>query len=217
MKLLGGHRPAHCDNKEVRRAVKSYVAKKPYDSARRTRQTIRRTFLDLASELPFNKVSVREICKRMGITRTAFYYHYDDLYAVLDDILDEMVAATGIDDVFAAWTHEEQMPIDVPCKVTMDRIGNYVLSNDCRCLLTNCMLAGYLAKYIAAREIPVVTASMMEKTGVSEKAAEQMFRFVFAGVCFVYFGFDWTGQQVNDYHKEYIRQHAGANGLLGDL
>lgn len=58
--------------------MKSYVAQKPTECSRKTKHTIGSAFLNIAAEVPFNKVSVREICKRVGITRTAFYYHYDD-------------------------------------------------------------------------------------------------------------------------------------------
>lgn len=168
--------------------MKSYVAKKPTESSKRTRHTIGRTFLDIASEVPFNKVSVREICNRMGITRTAFYYHYDDVYSVLDDILKNMAEECCIDDLFISWADVRIGGPDIPCKAAMDRIHLFTVANECGCLLNDVMLAGYLIDYVIKRETECVVPQLTKDFRLSEAEAEQLFRFTFAGMGSLYCG-----------------------------
>lgn len=168
--------------------MKSYVAKKPTESSKRTRHTIGRTFLDIASEVPFNKVSVREICNRMGITRTAFYYHYDDVYSVLDDILKNIAEECCIDDLFISWVDKCIGSLDIPCKAAMDRIHLFTVANECGSLLNDVMLAGYLIDYFIKRETEYVVFRFVNDSGLSEAEAEQLFRFTFAGMGSIYCG-----------------------------
>lgn len=170
--------------------MKSYTAKKPYESSVQTRRMIRSAFIELASELPFNKVSVREICKRMGITRTAFYYHYDDLYAVLDDTLAEIFESACLEDLLESWVDSDMRSVDVLCKVTMERIRDYTIANRCTCLLDNAMLAGYLTDYVIRREIDRAARCLADKGGIPLSEARRLFRFAFCGVSSLYRGQD---------------------------
>ena len=54
--------------------------------ALRTRNAIRENFLELLSERPFDKISVRDITERSKISRNTFYYYYQDIYALTEDI-----------------------------------------------------------------------------------------------------------------------------------
>lgn len=52
-----------------------------------TRKAIRETFIELLEEQPLNDITVREIVKRCGINRNTFYYHYQDLPALIEEII----------------------------------------------------------------------------------------------------------------------------------
>ena len=56
--------------------------------ARKTRDIIRQSFLALLDERPFDKISVRDIAEKSGITRNTFYYYYADIYALVADIFE---------------------------------------------------------------------------------------------------------------------------------
>jgi len=168
--------------------MKSYVAQKPTECSKKTKHTIGRAFLNIAAEVPFNKVSVREICKRVGITRTGFYYHYDNVYAVLNDILENMVVECRIDDLFAAWADSHTRALDVPCKAAMDRIYQFSVANQCDCLLADVMLAGYLIDYVIRQEMECVVLQLTGDSGFSEAEARRLFRFTFAGMGSLYCG-----------------------------
>ena len=54
-----------------------------------TKQAIETAFLQLLNEKPLNKISVRDIVEKCGINRNSFYYHYQDLPALLEEIVRE--------------------------------------------------------------------------------------------------------------------------------
>jgi len=66
------------------------------EQARQTEQAILRAAMELSRESSFDKVSVRDICRRAGITTGAFYHHFaakEDLltrgFAPLDSYMEE--------------------------------------------------------------------------------------------------------------------------------
>lgn len=50
------------------------------------RETIKESFWRLYRDRPFEKISVKEVCEGVNINKTTFYYHFQDLRAVLDEI-----------------------------------------------------------------------------------------------------------------------------------
>ena len=53
-----------------------------------TKRALRRTILTLLSQLPLDQITVKMIVDACGISRNTFYYHYDDISALLADALD---------------------------------------------------------------------------------------------------------------------------------
>lgn len=49
----------------------------------KTDEAIRNAFLEYVEDASFDTVHVSDICKRAGISRRAFYSHYDDKYGLL--------------------------------------------------------------------------------------------------------------------------------------
>lgn len=59
-------------------------------SSRKTRQLIKETFAILMQEKrELASITVTELVKRAGITRSSFYTHYSNIYDVVKDIQDE--------------------------------------------------------------------------------------------------------------------------------
>ena len=52
-----------------------------------TKKAIVQTFLDLLNEKPFAKITVTDIVNRCGINRNTFYYYYQDMFALVDELL----------------------------------------------------------------------------------------------------------------------------------
>lgn len=51
-----------------------------------TKKAIRETFLRQINRMPFDKITVKSIAEECGINRNTFYYHYQDIYELLDEI-----------------------------------------------------------------------------------------------------------------------------------
>ena len=51
-----------------------------------TKRVIRESFLQLLNERALGKISVKDITDRCGINRNTFYYHYQDIPALVEEI-----------------------------------------------------------------------------------------------------------------------------------
>ena len=51
-----------------------------------TKKAIIQSFMHLASKKPLEKITVRDVVDHCGINRNTFYYHFQDIYAVLEEI-----------------------------------------------------------------------------------------------------------------------------------
>ena len=61
------------------------------NSSVKTRRLIRQAFAELVKEKhDIDRISVTELCQRADITRGTFYFHYDNIYDVVDDFRDEI-------------------------------------------------------------------------------------------------------------------------------
>lgn len=57
--------------------------------ARQTKNAIRQAFLDLLNEYPLDKISVKDIAERSAVNRNTFYYYYEDIYALVEEIFQD--------------------------------------------------------------------------------------------------------------------------------
>lgn len=65
-----------------------------------TKKAIVEAFLELLNEKPLDKITVKEIVDSCGINRNTFYYHFEDIRALLTFVIDgevERVAAKHTD------------------------------------------------------------------------------------------------------------------------
>ena len=58
-----------------------------------TRQAIKTSFIKLLEEMPLSKISVRSIVEDCGINRNSFYYHFEDIPSLIEEIIKEDVDA----------------------------------------------------------------------------------------------------------------------------
>lgn len=54
-----------------------------------TRKAIKETFLNLLEERPLGDITVKDIVETCGINRNSFYYHFQDLPTLIDEIVKE--------------------------------------------------------------------------------------------------------------------------------
>lgn len=56
-----------------------------------TKQAIKASFLKLLNEQPLSRITVRSIVEDCGINRNSFYYHYQDIPTLIEEIIKEKV------------------------------------------------------------------------------------------------------------------------------
>lgn len=65
---------------------------KTYRNAERTKKWIRRAFIEMMAEKKdIEKITVTELAQHADISKTTFYYHYDDIYAVAEEFENELI------------------------------------------------------------------------------------------------------------------------------
>lgn len=73
-----------------------------------TKKAIRETFIQLLNRYPLDKITVKDIVEECGVNRNTFYYYYQDIYALVDDVfLAESEKVINTDTVYD--TIEESM------------------------------------------------------------------------------------------------------------
>lgn len=55
--------------------------------ANNTQKIIFDAFNNMLDHVPFDKITVTALIKECNISRNTFYYHYEDIFALLDDVL----------------------------------------------------------------------------------------------------------------------------------
>ncbi len=56
-----------------------------------TEQAIKTTFIKLLNKQPLNKITVKNIVEECGINRNSFYYHFQDIPTLMEEIIKENV------------------------------------------------------------------------------------------------------------------------------
>ena len=54
-----------------------------------TKRAIKDAFAEILGEKPLSKITVKDIVEKCGINRNSFYYHYNDIPSLLEEILNE--------------------------------------------------------------------------------------------------------------------------------
>ena len=54
-----------------------------------TKKAIKDTFLELLEDRPLSQITVKDIVEKCGINRNSFYYHYQDIPALIEEIVTE--------------------------------------------------------------------------------------------------------------------------------
>lgn len=62
-----------------------------YRNALRSQAMIREAFLALMAEKPLEKITVAQIVSRSDLCRNTFYAHYQDVYAVMEEVENEVL------------------------------------------------------------------------------------------------------------------------------
>ena len=59
---------------------------KRYSCVKKTKKTFEESLAALAKEYPLNKITVKALCEKAELSRNAFYFHYKDIYDLVEEI-----------------------------------------------------------------------------------------------------------------------------------
>ena len=65
---------------------------KRYSCVKKTKKCFEESLAQLTREYPLNKISVKALCEKAELSRNAFYFHYKDIYDLVEQIEDEIVS-----------------------------------------------------------------------------------------------------------------------------
>ena len=54
-----------------------------------TKKAIKETFVEMIEQQPLSNITVKELVEKCGINRNSFYYHYQDIPALIEEIVKE--------------------------------------------------------------------------------------------------------------------------------
>lgn len=139
-----------------------------------TEKLIREEFLTMLSQMPFEKITVAELCRRADINRGTFYLHYQDCRELMETLGEELAAEQSgqIDKLFES---EDQLRLNVSALLEglSDRknAGLILFGNDkskCFDLIST-----------HARETTI--KSWLERSELSEEEAAVLYTFISGG------------------------------------
>lgn len=57
----------------------------------KTKRCLKTALIDMLAREDFEHISITELCRRAEVSRITFYSHYNDKYALLDDVFEDML------------------------------------------------------------------------------------------------------------------------------
>ena len=57
----------------------------------KTKRSLKTALIDMLAKEDFEHISITELCRRAEVSRITFYSHYNDKYALLDDVFEDML------------------------------------------------------------------------------------------------------------------------------
>lgn len=100
------------------------------DENRNTSNLIEEVALDLFSKKGFKSVSIRDICKQVGIKESSVYYHFKNKQAIMDSLLEKINAL--VDSMKVKFNSEFSKATEVSeeemCEVAVGVLMNYLLN-----------------------------------------------------------------------------------------
>lgn len=106
-----------------------------------TGKIIMQTFEEMLDEMPFGKITVSALVKRCEISSNTFYYHYKDIYDLLEAWLDrrakeyqkqiacETELATNFKIILRGIKEHSKRVYHISDSVSRDRLERYVFTN----------------------------------------------------------------------------------------
>ena len=146
----------------------------------KTRRAIRRAFAKLSAEKNVNDITILELAREADINRKTFYNHYAGIYAVVEEIEDEI--CSELDGLLKETDLQGMLedPETVFSQLTqvvnqnMDLYGSLIIDND--------RLISKMGRMLEERS----RASLVESFGIDAATADLLLGYVLSGILHVF-------------------------------
>lgn len=140
-----------------------------------TKSEIKATLLELMRAKAFSKITVTEICGKAGINRGTFYLHYCDLYAVLEELIEEALREEPTQEPYhCSLTAEHyRCPYGICDKIHTHPEYGVIFFDD--------SLGGLVIDKIAAQSKDKYIVSLTKQLALTPEQAETIFYFQLNG------------------------------------
>lgn len=101
------------------------MKKSPYRNAIRSQKLIREAFLELVQVKELDRITVAEITQRADLSRNTFYTHYQDIYAVLEELQNEAMMQLKIALEDAKSKHQLDKPLEF-----LEKLANILAASE---------------------------------------------------------------------------------------
>jgi AcrR family transcriptional regulator len=160
-----------------------------------TQQELKRAFMELLREYPLSKITVSKITERCGVSRNTFYYHFHDVYELLDVILREDQQA--LIESHAGTGTWDSILVDALGFVMEERVAVYNIFNS----LSHDRLEGYLFN-TATDLVRRITLPQLVGHKVSRKDYDNLVRLLAAAIEGLVL--NWFRDGMKDDLREYV-------------
>lgn len=99
--------------------------KKEYRNSARTKKAIRQAFIELLGETKsIGRISIGVLSERADIAKSTFYNHYDDIYAVAEELQEELMSK--LEEIFISMQAENSYEYGIP----IQKVVEFLEEND---------------------------------------------------------------------------------------
>lgn len=162
-----------------------------------TEKAITDTFIKLLNKKPLDKITIKDLVDECGINRSTFYYYFDDIYDLLNHVLD-METKKALDNNFheSNWMDGLMNAISF---ATENKRAVYHIYNS----VSRDELERYLYKTVGAvTEYAVNAAAMGLKVSNEDKAiVSNVYKYIFVGLVH-----EWLESDMRDDAKDILNR-----------
>lgn len=124
-----------------------------------TKKAIINTFGEMLYEMPFDKITVSALVKRCGISPNTFYYHYSDIYELLECWMSDRMGVYALNSENGKWSdvvkkflkacrNNSRTIYHIFESLSRDSLEKYLFS------ATNSAMYDFIAQRASGRSIP---------------------------------------------------------------
>lgn len=125
-----------------------------------TEKAIQASFIKLLNEYPLSQITIKKIVEDCGINRNSFYYHFSDLPALIEEIIEEEIDRI-IQDHPTIESFEECLDVAISFGLQNKRAAYHIFNSINRDILEKYLLN--MCQYAVTKYIDTMSSGMSVK------------------------------------------------------